>query len=378
MSDHNRRLLIAALAPLAMFSFSPARALADGAVLYSPTPAAATAAIANGLSSTQVTGLRIRRVQVKGDPQRVATALGNSRRIAWAEPDRAMHILAEPLRRSQWALDSLHVEKAWAFAGLAWSFGLSGAPIGIVDTGIDTRHEEFRGRLRACAASASGRVREGICDDREGHGSHVAGIAAGNAGNGLGIAGIAGASPILACRALSGTGAGSTSDVAACIVWLARSGAKVINLSIGGPDSAALRTAVRTATSAGSLLVAAAGNDGSAADSWPAAYPEVISVAALDPNGQRASYSNWNRDIELAAPGTGILSVKNGGGYARMSGTSMAAPEVAGAAALIWNSVPGKNAVGVRSALDHAARDVGARGRDPKYGFGSLDLALLG
>ena len=97
VSDHNRRLLIAALAPLAMFSFSPARALANGAVLYSPTPAAATAATAKGLSGAQVTGLRIRRVSVKGDPRRVATALGKSRRIAWAEPDRAMHILAEPL-----------------------------------------------------------------------------------------------------------------------------------------------------------------------------------------------------------------------------------------------------------------------------------------
>jgi thermitase len=377
MTDHNRRLLMAALAPLTLFSFIPARAFASGAVLYSPTPATATAAPANGLSGTQLTGLRIRRIPVNGDPRQVAARLAKSPRIAWAEPDRALHILSEPMRRSQWALDSLHVEKAWSFAGLTGAFGLGGVPIGIVDTGIDSRHEEFRGRLRACAASASGKVREGICDDREGHGSHVAGIAAANAGNGVGIAGIAAASPILVCRALTGTGAGSTADVAACIVWLARSGAKVINLSIGGPDSAALRTAVRTATSAGSLLVAAAGNDGSGTDSFPAAYPEVVSVAALDPNGQRAAYSNWNRDVELAAPGTGILSVKDGGGYVRMTGTSMAAPEIAGAAALIWNSVPGRTAASVRSALDHSTKDAGARGRDPKYGFGSLDLALL-
>jgi thermitase len=288
-----------------------------------------------------------------------------------------MHILAEPLRRSQWALDSIHVEEAWSFAGISGGFGLSGAPIGIVDTGVDMRHEEFRGRIRACASSASGKLREGVCDDREGHGSHVAGIAAANAGNSLGIAGIAGASPMLVCRALSGTGAGSSSDVAACIVWLARSGAKVINLSIGGPDSSVLRAAVRTATAAGSLLVAAAGNEGSASDSWPAAYPEVVSVAALDPNGQRAAYSNWNRDVELAAPGTGILSVKAGGGYVRMSGTSMAAPAVAGAAALIWNTASPRTAAAVRSTLDHAVRDSGSRGRDCKYGFGSLDLALL-
>lgn len=376
MPNLNRRLLMAALAPLTMFSFLPGRAVAAGTVLFAPKPGVPTISSSWGSGGTQLTGLRIRQLRVSGNPALVAARFRKSKRIAWAEPDRRMHTLAEPLRKSEWALDYLHVEKGWSFAGLNGNFGLTGAPIGIVDTGVDSHHEDLKGRIRACAASASGRVKEDVCDDRDGHGTHVAGIAAANSTNGLGIAGIAAASPILSCRALSGLGSGSTADVAACIVWLARNGAKVINLSLGGPDSSTLHAAVRFAADSGVLVVAAAGNDGSATNSWPAAYPEVMSVAALDPNGARADYSSWNRDVEISAPGTGVLSLKRGGGYVRMSGTSMATPMVSGAAALIWNA-KGRSATAARSALDHAVRDLGTRGRDSKYGFGALDLALL-
>jgi len=377
MTNHHRRLLTAALAPLTLFSFLPGRAMANGVVIYAPKATVATAAVNSDLGGSQITGLHVRRLRVSGNPAVAAMRLRRSGRVAWAEPDRLMHTLKEPMRTSQWALDAMHIERGWGFAGLTGQFGLSGVPVGFVDTGVDTHHEELKGRIRACAQSASGKAREGICEDRDGHGTHVAGIAAANSTNGLGIAGIAAASPILACRALSASGTGSTADVAACIVWLARSGAKVINLSLGGPDSSVLRAAVKTASAAGALLVAAAGNDGAGTDSWPAAYPEVMSVAALDPTGQRADYSNWNRDVEISAPGTAILSLKRGGGYVRLSGTSMAAPMVSGAAALIWNSVPGRTASAVRSALDHAVKDIGTKGRDSKYGFGSLDLALL-
>ncbi len=377
MFNHHHRLLMAALAPLTLFSFLPSRAIASGTVLFALKPSVSIAAVADGSRTTRVSGLSIRRLEVGGSPSAAAARLARSPLVAWAEADKTMHKTAEPLRRSQWALDSIHAERGWAFAGLSGSFGLSGVPLGVVDTGVDARHEDLAGRIRACASSASGRVKEGICDDRDGHGTHVAGIAAANATNGLGIAGIAGASPILACRALSGSGAGSTADVAACIVWLARTGAKVINLSLGGPDSATLHSAVRLAANSGVLLVAAAGNDGSATNSWPAAYSEVMSVAALDPSGARADYSSWNRDVEISAPGTGILSLKRGGGYVRMSGTSMAAPVVSGAAALVWNSVKGRSALAVRNAIDHAVRDLGTRGRDSKYGFGALDLALI-
>ncbi|CAB4881417.1 MAG: S8 family serine peptidase [Actinobacteria bacterium] len=308
-----------------------------------------------------------------------AAALGGMRAITWAEPDMVYHQTGgDPLRVSQWGLDSIHAERGWLLAGASGLPALTGPPIGIVDTGVNTRHEDLKGRIRACGAAAGGRVREGVCDDSDGHGTHVAGIAAANTANGLGISGIAVRSPLIICRALSGKGDGSTSDVAACVTWAAAKGARIINLSLGGPESRALHAAVKTVSSAGVLVVASAGNGGPSNVSWPAAYPEVVSVAASDQRGRRADFSSTNSDVEVTAPGVGILSLKASGGYVRMSGTSMAAPAISGAAALLWAILQTPSAAAVRSALDKSTHDMGPRGRDSSYGFGLFDFTLTG
>jgi subtilisin family serine protease len=165
--------------------------------------------------------------------------------------------------------------------------------------------------------------------------------------------------------------------VANCITWLAQHGAKVISLSLGGGASTTLQTAVRNAynNGNGALIVAAAGNDGNATLNYPAAYAEVVSVAATDSNDNRASFSNANSDVEIAAPGVNVLSTKRGGGYVAFSGTSMATPHVSGVAALIWGRNPGFSALQVRNKLDASVDDKGAAGRDPSYGFGRVNLA---
>jgi subtilisin family serine protease len=269
---------------------------------------------------------------------------------------------------------------AWRAAGLGAFPGVGGVPVGIVDTGIDATHEDLAGKVAACGAAADGRVREGECADENGHGTHVAGTIGALANNGIGVAGIAFSSPLIVCRALGGEdGSGTTADVAACVRWVHQRGAKVISMSLGGPASQTLAAAARTAWArggrGGSLLVAAAGNDGDGSIEYPAGLEEVISVAAVGRSDTLADFSNHNADVEIAAPGVDILSTKLGGGYIRHSGTSMATPHVAGAAALLWGRHPRSTAANIRERLDEAVLDLGGAGRDDGFGLGRLDLA---
>jgi thermitase len=149
-------------------------------------------------------------------------------------------------------------------------------------------------------------------------------------------------------------------------------------MSVATTDSATLRDAAvyahRGGSVAGSLLVAAAGNQGDTRTVYPAGYPEVVSVAATDASDRRVLFSNANADVEVAAPGDAILSTLPGG-YGLRSGTSMAAPAVAGAASLLRGLVPELTVSGVRELLSACAHDLAAPGRDNEFGFGRIDLA---
>jgi subtilisin family serine protease len=247
--------------------------------------------------------------------------------------------------------------------------------VGIVDTGIDNTHEDLAGKTIDCgnASVLFGTVSAGGCADDNDHGTHVAGTIAAKANNGVGVAGVAFNASLGICKALNAVGSGSTAGVANCITWLAQRGAKVISLSLGGGASTTLQKAVRSASST-ALIVAAAGNDGNGTLNYPAAYAEVVSVAATDNRDARASFSNANGDVEVAAPGVNVLSTKRGGGYVAFSGTSMATPHVSGVAALIWGKNPTWTVSQVRSKLDAAVDDLGPVGRDTSYGFGRVNL----
>jgi subtilisin family serine protease len=153
---------------------------------------------------------------------------------------------------------------------------------------------------------------------------------------------------------------------------------KVISMSLGGGASTTLQSAVQNAwkngAANGAVVVAAAGNDGNSTVSYPAGYAEVVSVAATDANDARASYSNMNADVEIAAPGSNILSTVRGSTYASLSGTSMATPHVAGVSAVLWQLNAGATASTIRTKLDAAVNDLGAPGRDTSFGFGRVNL----
>jgi thermitase len=214
----------------------------------------------------------------------------------------------------------------------------------------------------------------GRCVDDNGHGTHVAGTIAARANNGRGVTGVAFNSPLAVCKALDASGGGPTAGIANCITYLSQVGAKVISMSLGGTGSTALANAVANASQS-AVLVAAAGNSGDATLSYPAGYPQVVSVAATDRNDARASFSTFNADVEIAAPGVDILSTWSDGGYRTLSGTSMSTPHVAGVAAIIAGQSPGAGPAAWRTKLDGAVDHLGSAGRNPQFGFGRVSLA---
>jgi thermitase len=387
---HSTRLLAAAaIGAAALAGAAPAAATDTNTVIVKLGAHASKRRLAQaGVDRTvaPIAGTGARLVHVSGDPAAVAARLSHTRGVRWAEPNFVVRALGAP-NDAQWralyGVQRIGAPAFWGANGLGAFPATGGVPVGIVDTGIDAGHEDLAGKVAACGAAADGRVSDGDCADSEGHGTHVAGTIAALANNGIGVAGVAFASPLIVCRALGGTdGSGTVADVAACIRWVHDRGAKVISMSLGGPSSRTLAEAAKSAYArggrSGSLLVAAAGNDGDATVEYPAGLDQVVSVAAIDARDGVAPFSNENADVELAAPGVDILSTKLGGGYVRMSGTSMATPHVAGAAALLWGQAPEATAAAIRRRLDAAVDDLGAPGRDPAYGYGVVDLARAG
>jgi subtilisin len=242
-----------------------------------------------------------------------------------------------------------------------------GVKVGVIDTGIDYTHEDLQ-------VSGGATFVQGTMDyiDDNGHGTHVAGtIAAVN--NTVGVLGVAPQSELYAIKVLDQYGGGSYSDVVAGIEWAISNQMDIVNMSLGGNGSSrTLETAVNNAYNAGILLVAAAGNSGydrKGTITYPAKYDTVVAVGAIDQQNHRASFSSVGRELELMAPGLGIESTILGG-YATYNGTSMAAPHVAGVAALVWEAKPGLTNVEIRNTLKETAILLGD---SFSYGNGLID-----
>jgi hypothetical protein len=208
-----------------------------------------------------------------------------------------------------------------------------------------------------------------------GHGSHVAGIIAAAANNGIGGSGVAPHAKILPIRVLNQAGEGTTSPVASGVRFAADNGAKVINLSLGGiSESSILTEAIQYATEKGALVVAAAGNGGpNDAPKWPAALDLTIAVTAVDPANNPPIFDQRGDYIDIAAPGTNIVSTAKGD-YFVENGTSMAAGFVAGAAALLFAAEPRVTNAQVRDILLRTATDIGDPGRDVTFGAGLINM----
>jgi thermitase len=243
----------------------------------------------------------------------------------------------------------------------------AGVIVAILDTGIDQDHPELASKIVANKNMTD----SATADDLYGHGTHVAGIVAAIANNGLGGSGVAPQASLMNVKVLGDTGSGSTTWIANGMVWAADNGARVINMSLGSTfGSTTLSNAVDYAWGQGVVVAAAAGNNGRNIRFYPAYYTNCVAVAATDANDQRASFSNYGTWVDIAAPGNIIYSTlpnhpaEMGASlsYGWASGTSMATPFVAGAAALVWSSSYGASASAVRARLQSTADAIAGTG----------------
>ena len=298
--------------------------------------------------------------------ERVGPNRGWLAREAPAEPGEAPD---DEFYALQYGLVAKQLPAAWRTSRGA------GVTVAVVDTGVDRAHPDLLGRVDAGPDLVND---DDDPQDERGHGTHVAGIIGARANNGIGVAGVAPDCRLLAVKVLDGAGRGDAYLTARGVAAAVERGAKVLNLSLGGSAiDSALRGFYADVVKAGALVVAAAGNDGEAVG-FPAALPGVLAVGATDEAGALAPFSNRGGALGLTAPGVGVLSTLPGQLYGQRSGTSMAAPFVAGVAALVWAASPSLTAAEVRERLLASAADRGAPGPDPVYGRGEVDpLAAL-
>jgi subtilisin family serine protease len=257
----------------------------------------------------------------------------------------------------------------------------TGIIVAVIDTGIDPTHPAFAGRLTSDGwnvlddnanfqdvANGVDDDGDGLIDEMYGHGTHVAGI----------IARIAPTVKILPIKALNDEGIGDSFGVATGIVYAYDHGARVINLSLSSTqESAVIDRAIQAARERGVVVVASAGNSGvESPKEYPSASPGVIGVASTGPGDVKSPFSNYGAELSMSAPGTGIESAIPGGGYGEASGTSMAAPFVTAAVALVMEQNPAMTVDDIEALIEStsASLDVTNPGYVGKLGSGRLDI----
>lgn len=366
-----------------------------------------------------IPGIGVHRLKLPGGGGLAASldALRRDPRVEYAEPDYCLHLAStvpdDPMFSYQWALRNtgqaiappdFHLPSGTSGADIkaceAWDIfqGSSATLVGVVDTGVDLTHPELINRIESPGIDFPNNDQS--AQDDHGHGTHVSGIIAGEANNGLGISGVNWNVRILPAKVFNRNAVGQTSWVANGIIYVASHGARVINMSLGGRDvvvNQTLESAIKFAYDRDVVLVAAAGNNGTAGVWYPAAYePYVIAVAATDQNDGRVSLestnglfgSNFGPEVDVGAPGIDILSTWPIGlwqrghpgfpGYVYQYGTSQATAYVSGLAALIISFRPDLHNREVMDIIRWSADDVNAAtlpGRDDYLGYGRINAA---
>jgi subtilisin len=272
-----------------------------------------------------------------------------------------------------WGIDRVDAEYVHSNS----SFNGSGINVGVLDSGGDIDHPDI---TWAGGYSATSKNPDNW-DDKNGHGTHVAGIISAN-NNLVGVVGVAPNCNIYAIQV--GGQRLLISNIIKGLDWVAgtysdgnpNNDIQVVNMSFGGGNSSAEEAALQTIYNLGVLLVSSAGNS-SGSVNYPAAYSFVMAISASTSSEGFASYSNSGSEVELIAPGSSIYSTYKGGGYRTLSGTSMSSPMVAGAAALAWSANPGYSRDQIRNLLKSSAEDVGLTSNQQGFGLVDAEKATL-
>lgn len=337
------------------------------------------------------------------DVYQIAASLIQDRLIEEAEPNYycyADFTPDDPYYPYQWHFPQIQMPSAWDISNG------TDVVVAVVDTGV--AYEDYSAYAQAPDLAGTAFVagwdfvyNEGHPNDDNGHGTHVAGTIAQTTNNGLGVAGIAYGAKVMPVKVLDNTGSGTYEWVANGIEWAADHGARVINLSLGGPSpSSVLESAVNYAYERGVTVVAAAGNSGGPGLIYPAAYENAIAVGAVRYDETRSYYSSYGTGLDVVAPGGDIYADQNNDGYGDgvlqqtfdpnsydythfayvfYQGTSMAAPHVSGTAALLIAHGNATSPDEVRAAIESTAKDLGPAGWDAEHGYGLIQAheALL-
>jgi subtilisin family serine protease len=341
------------------------------------------------LSIPSETGL-YRLAVPNGDEKATAARLSARPDVLFAEPDFLFFAAETTPNDPHYAPYQWNLRQIRANAGWDRTTGSNSVVIAVVDTGVDLGHPDLAGKIVGGIDTVNN---DADAQDDQGHGTHVASIAAAQSNNGTGVAGVDWNARIMPVKVLDAQGSGSASGVAMGIVWAADNGADIINLSLSGTNpSTVIENAVQYAHAKGVLVVAAAGNAYNQGNptSYPAAYPSVLAVAAVNDSDGHASYSNSGAYVDVAAPGgdpsdpndnnsrhwiAGAYWRGSGMSYAWLSGTSQAAPQVAGLAALLLAVNPTLTPDQITQFIASSAADVQTSGWDIFSGFGRIDVA---
>lgn len=330
----------------------------------------------------QVGGIKIKNLDLIGAkaiylPSKAAERALNSRgEVLRIDDDVVVEALGKPTpppaaETLPWGVDRIDADLVWGVT--------TGDPIkvAVLDTGIDLTHPDLQANIKGSYNTINPTK---SANDDNGHGTHVAGII-GALDNTIGIIGVGPQIDLYAVKVLSRSGSGYLSDIIEGLDWAIQNGMQVVNMSLGtNSDVQSFHDAVIRVNQAGIAQVAAAGNDGGAVD-YPAAYPEVIAVSATSNTDAIASWSSRGPEVDLTAPGVNIYSTYKGKIYKTLSGTSMAAPHIAGTVALLLSvqakcdfNLDGKcSPTEVQQRLENTAEDLGANGNDNLYGAGLVD-----
>ena len=266
----------------------------------------------------------------------------------------------------QWGPQKIRADWAWNT-----TTGNSSILVAVIDTGIDYNHPDLAANYVPLGFDWVNNDTDPM--DDHGHGTHCAGIIAAALNNGMGIAGLAQVR-IMAEKAFNAEGYGWEDDIANAIIHAVEQGAKILSNSWGSyEDSYLIHEVIRYAYNMGLLVAAAAGNEASDVEIYPAAYKEVIAVTATDSDDVSAGFTSFGDWVEIAAPGVDVLSTYLNGSYAWGTGTSMACPHVAGVVALVWSRFPSATRDWVRAQVRYSAEDLGDTGFDEYYGYGRIN-----